>query len=85
MKSLEARRTDPPSGRHGGADKHLPAPAAEHHPGSRNAHCPAARAAGPSTILTQLARRGLTAFVRPGRGGPRLYYLTLGRGASRRD
>jgi Replication-relaxation len=28
-------------------------------------------------VLTQLATRGLTAFVRPGRGGPRLYYLTL--------
>ena len=27
-------------------------------------------------ILTQLARREMTAFVRPGRGGPRLYYLT---------
>lgn len=28
-------------------------------------------------VLAQLAKRGLTAFVRPGRGGPRLYYLTL--------
>jgi hypothetical protein len=28
-------------------------------------------------VLAQLASRGLTAFVRPGRGGPRLYYLTL--------
>ncbi len=28
-------------------------------------------------VLAQLAARGLTAFVRPGRGGPRLYYLTL--------
>jgi hypothetical protein len=28
-------------------------------------------------VLAQLATRGLTAFVRPGRGGPRLYYLTL--------
>jgi hypothetical protein len=28
-------------------------------------------------VLSQLASRGLTAFVRPGRGGPRLYYLTL--------
>jgi hypothetical protein len=28
-------------------------------------------------VLVQLAKRGLTAFVRPGRGGPRLYYLTL--------
>jgi hypothetical protein len=28
-------------------------------------------------VLAQLARRGLTAFVRPGRGGPRLYSLTL--------
>jgi hypothetical protein len=28
-------------------------------------------------VLAQLASRGLTAFVRSGRGGPRLYYLTL--------
>jgi hypothetical protein len=28
-------------------------------------------------VLAQLTSRGLTAFVRPGRGGPRLYYLTL--------
>jgi hypothetical protein len=28
-------------------------------------------------VLAQLASRGLTAFVRPGRGGPRLYFLTL--------
>ncbi len=28
-------------------------------------------------VLAQLASRGLTAFVRPGRGAPRLYYLTL--------
>jgi hypothetical protein len=28
-------------------------------------------------VLAQLASRGLTAFVRPGRGGARLYYLTL--------
>jgi hypothetical protein len=28
-------------------------------------------------VLAQLAHRGLTAFVRPGRGGARLYYLTL--------
>jgi hypothetical protein len=28
-------------------------------------------------VLAHLARRGLTAFVRPGRGGARLYYLTL--------
>jgi hypothetical protein len=28
-------------------------------------------------VLAQLTKRGLTAFVRPGRGGPRLYYLTL--------
>ncbi|MFZ2050406.1 MAG: replication-relaxation family protein [Solirubrobacteraceae bacterium] len=28
-------------------------------------------------VLAQLASRGLTAFVRPGRGGPHLYYLTL--------
>ncbi len=27
-------------------------------------------------VLEQLTRRGLTAFVRPGRGGPRLHYLT---------
>ncbi len=28
-------------------------------------------------VLEQLTRRGLTAFVRPGRGRPRLHYLTL--------
>jgi hypothetical protein len=28
-------------------------------------------------VLAQLTSRGLTAFVRPGRGGARLYYLTL--------
>jgi len=28
-------------------------------------------------VLAKLASRGLTAFVRPGRGGARLYYLTL--------
>jgi hypothetical protein len=28
-------------------------------------------------VLAQLARRGLTAFVRAGRGGPHLYFLTL--------
>jgi hypothetical protein len=28
-------------------------------------------------VLAQLASRGLTAFVRPGRGGARLYFLTL--------
>jgi hypothetical protein len=40
-------------------------------------HMPASTRRWAEQVLAQLASRGLTAFVRPGRGGPRLYYLTL--------
>ena len=73
----ETSRADPAGGRHGGADEHLPAPAAQHQRRSTRCTRPAARAAGPSRSSHSSPQRGLTAFVRPGRGGPRLYYLTL--------
>jgi hypothetical protein len=40
-------------------------------------HMPGSTRRWAEQVLAQLASRGLTAFVRPGRGGPRLYYLTL--------
>jgi hypothetical protein len=40
-------------------------------------HLPGCTRRWAEQVLSQLARRGLTAFVRPGRGGLRLYYLTL--------
>ena len=40
-------------------------------------HTPGSTRRWAEQVLAQLASRGLTAFVRPGRGGPRLYYLTL--------
>jgi Replication-relaxation len=39
-------------------------------------HMPGSTRRWAEQVLAQLASRGLTAFVRPGRGGPRLYYLT---------